>query len=117
MGEVGEPVVEDEAEVEEEKVDDPPPQPVKEDKPVIFCKWGDHEEYESSEDEEPEEVEDKKLEDEAKLEPESEEEDKTFDNAATGADENGGWMVRMVEDATNALLNLPLAPDTASDAQ
>ena len=115
--EVGEPVVEDEAEVEEEKADDPPPEPVKEDKPVIFCKWGDHEEYESSEDEEPEEVEDKKLEDEAKLEPESEEEDKTFDNAATGADENGGWMVRMVEDATNDLLNLPLAPDTASDAQ
>ena len=103
----------DTVEPEEEKVEEPPPpEPVKEDKPVIFCKWGDHAEYESSEEEE----EDKRLEEDAKLEPESEEEDKILDNVPA-AEESGGWMVRMVEDATNDLLNLPLAPESNSDAQ
>ena len=105
-----------ELEEEEEKAEEAPlpPEPVKEDKPVIFCKWGDHAEYESSEEEEEEE--DKRLEEDAKLEPESEEEDKTLDNAPA-AEDSGGWMVRMVEDATNDLLNLPLAPESNSDAQ
>ena len=100
---------------EEEKVEEPPPpEPVKEDKPVIFCKWGDHAEYESSEEEEVEE--DKRLEEDAKLEPESEDEDKTLDDAPA-AEDSGGWMVRMVEDATNDLLNLPLATESNSESQ
>ena len=105
----------DAVEEKEEVKEPPPPEPVKEDKPVIFCKWGDHAEYESSEEEE-EEEEEKRLEEDAKLEPESEEEDKSLDNAPA-AEDSGGWMVRMVEDATNDLLNLPLAPESNSDAQ
>lgn len=94
--------------VEEDKVEEPPPP--KEVKPVMFMKWateGDDDAVESSEEEpEPEE--------EAKLEPESEEEEKGLE-APPAPEDDGGWMVRMVEDAEDDLLSLPLAPRSQDD--
>jgi len=93
-------------EKEPEKDEIPPSE--KPDKPVMFMKWakeGDDEVESSSEEEEEE--------NDAKLEPESEEESQT--EKAPAAEENGSWMVRMVEDAGNDLLGLPLAPSPSED--
>ena len=96
---------EEQDEKEPEKVETPPPE--KPDKPVMFMKWAkEGDEVESSSEEEVEE-------NDAKLEPESEEENQT--EAAPAAEENGNWMVRMVEDAENDLLGLPLAPSPSGD--